>query len=70
MKENEHIFRAIKSEHHDVVYWKDGGIDIKLDGRWYLRWDGERYVEADEGRAKFLDNLPKKDVRIRGENKG
>ncbi len=61
MKENENIIRAIKSEHHEAVYWKDGGLDIKIDGRWFMRTE-VGYTEADELRCRFLEELPKKNT--------
>lgn len=64
MKENEHILRATKSDYHEAVYWKDGGLDIKLGGRWFTRFD-EGYVRADELRSRFLEDIKKEDVTIK-----
>ncbi len=64
MKENEHILRATKSEHHEAVYWKDGGLDIKIEDKWFTRLE-DNYAEADSLRSKWLDGIKKEDVRVR-----
>lgn len=66
MKENkpEGVLRAVKGEKHEAVYWEDGGMDVKIDGRWHTRFDNSRYVESSKLRSRFLDGINKEDITV------
>ncbi len=66
MKENEHILRAVKDgENGQFIQWRDGGVDMKVDGIWWVKWSDGEWIRVDESRSRWLDRIRKKDISLR-----
>jgi len=64
----EAVARAVKTdEDNQCIWWRDGGMDVKIDGTWHCRFTNEDYVEVDLSRSRWLDMIKKKDVSVRTE---
>lgn len=40
-----------------AIWWKDGGMQIKIDGKWWVRWDNRDYVPADKDSSRLYEEI-------------
>lgn len=63
---NEYVLRAVRTERFQAVYWRNGGLDVNIDGDWQCRWNDGTYVrEVHPERIEMLEGILKEDVRLR-----
>lgn len=67
MKVEENILRAVACRDKAAIWWKDGGLDVKIDNQWYTRWGDKGYVWSGDERSQWLETIQKKELPVREE---
>lgn len=56
MKENL-LRHSEPDEETAAIWWKDGGLQVKIDGKWWVRMDNTNYTEAREKDVEMYESI-------------